>query len=570
MIKYKLSYTKASSHYIDFSCEFDVSKDDEVELQFPAWRPGRYELGNFAKNIQYFKVFDENRQPLNFHKISKDSWKVDTASSTKIEVRYNYYAFELNAGSSYLDDQQLYVNPVNCFVYIRDRVDEACQLELDVPESYQVAIGLGNPKDRVFETKDYHELVDSPFIASASLQHHQFKSCEVDFHLWFQGECQPDWKKLERDFKAYTVKQVEAFGQFPVKEYHYLFQISPKRAYHGVEHLTSTVIYLGPGSELMEGRYTELLGVSSHELYHAWNIKSIRPSEMFPYDYSQENYSRMGYVAEGVTTYLGDLFLLKGKVFSVEQYLKELNTQLQRHFDNPGRFNMSVADSSFDTWLDGYVAGAPGRKVSIYTEGCLLAFVLDTMIMRASNNEKSIHDVMYRLYHDYALNNKPYDEAIYKAICEEVSGLDLSDYFDNYVNGTSTYEGLLNESLDYLGLELRKEKNSVHHESLHGFKLSGTKIVKIAPGSPADVAGLSIDDEIIKVNHVIVGKDAVKWLNYFNKETPIITVNRDARELEIQLTQVDMDFFRKYSAVQIEEPSRAQRTAFNKWSSKKK
>ena len=131
----------------------------------------------------------------------------------------------------------------------------------------------------------------------------------------------------------------------------------------------------------MFGRlYSELLGVSSHELYHAWNIKTIRPKAMHPYRFREENYSRLGYIYEGVTTYMGDLYLLKSGVFTLSEYLKELEQQFQRHFDNPARFYTSVGDSSFDTWLDGYISGAPGRKLSIYVEGCLLAFVTDFMI----------------------------------------------------------------------------------------------------------------------------------------------------------------------------------------------
>ena len=141
---------------------------------------------------------------------------------------------------------------------------------------------------------------------------------------------------------------------------------------------------LGPSYVVFDAVYPDLLGVSSHELYHTWNVKAIRPIELFPYDFTKENYSELGYLCEGVTTYMGDLFLFKSNVFSEEEYFNELNQQLQKHFDNPGRFNYSVAASSFDTWLDGYVPGVPNRKVSIYTEGCLIALVCDLMIIHHS------------------------------------------------------------------------------------------------------------------------------------------------------------------------------------------
>ena len=147
----------------------------------------------------------------------------------------------------------------------------------------------------------------------------------------------------------------------------------------------NTVISLGPGEELMSQKmYASLLGVSSHELYHTWNVKQIRPKELLPYDYTKENYSRMGYLYEGVTTYMGDLYLKRSDVFSDEAFFKTQEENLQKHFHNGGRHNLSVADSSFDTWLDGYVMGVPNRKVSIYTEGALCAFMLDVCFLEKS------------------------------------------------------------------------------------------------------------------------------------------------------------------------------------------
>lgn len=569
MIKYKVSYQNPGTHYIDFEVEIPCANQSQLELQFPTWRPGRYEKGDFAKNIQSFKVYSKEGNRLEFTKSSKDTWSVNTEGCTAIKVVYNYYAYELNAGSTYLDDAQLYINPVNCFVYQKDLINQACELELIVPSDYKIACGVDFDNNKA-SFKDYHELVDSPFISSASMQHDVFECCGVNFHLWFQGEVNLDWARIKRDFIGYTKKQYEAFGEFPFHEYHYLYQISHEKLYHGVEHQNSTVIALGPSYDLMGKLYTEFLGVSSHELYHAWNVKAIRPVEMYPYDYSTENYTRLGFVAEGVTTYLGDLFLLKGKAFTVDQYLKELGNQFQRHFNNFGRFNMSVGDSSFDTWLDGYVAGVPNRKVSIYTEGCLLAFILDTMIMRASKNTKDIHTMMSALYQETHLKGKGYSEEDYKAIAEHVSGLSLSDYFKDYVYGTATYEGVLLEALDYLGLEMRKVDNPKISSRVHGMRLNGDKIMAIAPGSPAEMGEFSIEDQILAINGIsALNGDIDACLESIDAENIFFQIKRKGRLLDIKMPQVDLTFWKIYSVKQLENPSRPQREAFNKWSSKK-
>lgn len=569
MIKYKVSYQNPGTHYIDFELDIPSEDQGQTELQFPTWRPGRYEKGNFAKNIQSFKVYSSDGKPLSFKKTSKDTWLVNTDGYSSIKVMYNYYAYELNAGSSYLDDQQLYINPVNCFLYRKELIDAACEIELVLPTDYEIACAVPF-NDNKASFKDYHELVDSPFIASASMQHQDFECCGVKFHLWFQGQVNLDWARIKRDFIAYTKKQFEAFDEFPFDEYHYMYQISHEKLYHGVEHQKSTVIALGPSYDLMGKLYTEFLGVSSHELYHAWNVKAIRPVEMYPYDYSRENYTRLGFVAEGVTTYLGDLFLLKGKVFTAKQYLKELSAQFQRHFNNFGRFNMSVGDSSYDTWLDGYVAGVPNRKVSIYTEGCLLAFILDTMIMRASNNTKDIHTMMQALYQETYGKGKGYSEADYRMVAEEVSGLDLSEYFNRYVYGTATYEGLLTEALDYLGLEMKKEENPKISARVHGMRLNGDKIMAIAPGSPAEMGAFSIEDQILAINNIsVINGDIDACLDSIDTETITFEMKRKGRLLTLKMPQVDVSFWKLYFVEQLENPSRAQREAFNKWSSKK-
>ena len=160
MIQYTFSYKKPHRHFIDIEMRIFEHSSPELIVQLPAWRPGRYELGNFAKNIQYFKVFDAQGHPLKFQKITKDTWKISTANCSEIVIQYNYYANELNAGSTYLDEIQLYVNPINCCLYIPDRMDETCIVNLEVPSSYKVACSLAQDNNQL-KAKNFDELVES-------------------------------------------------------------------------------------------------------------------------------------------------------------------------------------------------------------------------------------------------------------------------------------------------------------------------------------------------------------------------------------------------------------------------
>ena len=536
-MKYIVSYQKPNNHYIDIEYIVDNVNSDKLEVQLPAWRPGRYELGNFAKNVQKWEAFDNNGNSLSSKKITKDLWEIETNGANQIHIKYNYFASEINAGSSYLDDKQLYINGVNCFLYVPKRQNESCELSLIISEDYEVASGLKATGKHQFKTKDFHELVDCPFFASNHIQHHTFDESGVKFHLWFNGECKPDFTILESDFRKFCKNQIEAFGGFPVDEYHFLFQILTYRTYHGVEHFNSTVISLGPSYDIMrkEGWYNELLGVSSHELYHTWNVKQIRPIEMYPYDYSKENYTYMGYLDEGVTTYNGDKFLLSSGVFDWEQYAKTFNQLLSRHYDNFGVNNYSVAQSSFDTWLDGYVKGAPGRKGSIYTEGALIAFITDIFILKNTNNTKSLNTVMRKLYTDFALQGKGVSDANYKDTVEEIAGVSYNDIYTNLIHGNKDYTPLLNEALDYIGCKLEIKPSANYNEAALGFKVrienNMTLVDNIYPNSLAENLGLSINDEIIAINGIKINQDIEHWCNYFSSEAIGLSVKRELGDI---------------------------------------
>jgi len=401
------------------------------------------------------------------------------------------------------------------------------------------------------------------------LQVQDYEVNGVKFYVWFNGIVKPDWEKVIKDFKAVTTKQLQKFMEFPAKEYHFLNQILPYKAYHGVEHQKSTVIALGPSYDIFGELYKELLGVSSHELYHAWNIKSIRPIEMYPYDYKKENYSRLGYLYEGVTTYMGDLFLYKSGVFTLEQFLVEFTNQFQKHFDNHGRFNYSVAESSFDTWLDGYVPGAPARKVSIYTEGCLLSFVMDTMILRGTDNQHGLDTVMKRLYFDFYLKGKGVSEKDFQVVLENVSGVSFQSFFDDYVNGNRPFESILTDALDYIGFELDHKPSSLYSQGRLGMKLlpqGASAIVKtLYPGGPAELGGLMLEDELIGLNGISFNGDIEKWLLYFNDDLKTFTVLRNGRLLTVRLPEVDRNFYMTYQLKPIEKKTVLQQKAFDGW-----
>lgn len=567
-MRYIISCENSNRHFIQIEFIVKMESEDVLLLQLPSWRPGRYMLQNFAKNIRTFSVFNEKKKPLHFEKINKDCWQVNISGSKEVHVNYEYYANILDAGSTYLDKQQLYVNPVNCLLYVPGRENEQCEVELKVPVNYIVS-GLKNGETIIAE--NYHALADSPFIASPSLKQYSFVAENVKFHLWFQGECKPDFERIENHFTQFISEQYEIFGSFPFSEYHFLFQILPYQIYHGVEHQNSTVIALGPSYDLMKDQmYWEFLGISSHELFHSWNIKAIRPVEMVPYDYSKENYSKLGYVAEGVTTYYGDLLLFRSGAVSEYEFFRNLHLLLQKHFHNYGRFNLSVGASSFDTWLDGYEKGIPHRKVSIYNEGALCALMVDLLIRKHTGNDFSLDNVMRKLFEDFGKKVVGYTEKDYQKAIELISGKSFTDFFERYYNGTENYETLLRECFAYVGMEIKDSRSKFYFENRFGFKIenkrSGSVIItEVAPNSIADKSGLSEGDEIVSINGIKLLNNLKEWLKYFEEEKVTLTVLRPSETRNFVLIPGAERYYRTYWPVKKRDASAEQKQNYKTW-----
>ncbi|MGV3559837.1 M61 family metallopeptidase [Larkinella arboricola] len=453
---YRISSSNPASRTIEVEFRLTGLAAPTVELQLPAWRPGRYELQNFARNIQRFELFDQTGNPLIFQKITKDRWRVQTEGVSELVARYTYYSNTVNAGTSFADDRLLYVNPVNLCLYADDRLHETCTLELDVPDHWEIACGLTPTAPNILSATDFYELVDCPLIASPDLQHETYKVGETVFHIWINGNIQPDWERIRRDFYQFSEAQIRLFGEFPEKDYHFLTLILTTPFYHGVEHRNSTMLVLGPNDE-GEGLYTDLLGVSSHELFHAWNVIRIRPAELLPYDFTKENYFTTCFVAEGVTTYYGDLMLRRSGVFNDAAYLKELQVLLKRHFEANGRAFQSLTESSWDLWLDGYDKGVPNRKVSVYNKGATVALILDLHIRRKWNHARSLDDVMRLMWERFGKPFIGYTLDDYRAVTEEVAGEPLDWYYDRCISGNEPLESLLNDYLAFIGLRLESD-----------------------------------------------------------------------------------------------------------------
>lgn len=562
-MEYILSFPNPLTHFVHVKQIIKTMGGEPVYLAIPTWRPGRYEAANFAKNIRGFQIHDADGKPMPYQKISHSTWKVDQKTPGKITVTYEYFAYKMDAGNSWVDASMIYLNFINCLAYVKNRQNESCEVTLNLPENFRISCGL-NTVNNAFFAKDYYELVDSPLIASPDLEHFSYDVFDKKFNIWIQGKHNLNRDQLLRDFQLFSEYQVETMGSFPEATYHFQLILLPYKFYHGVEHHDSTVICLGPG-EAVGGTdlYSQLLGVSSHELFHAWNIIKIRPKELLPYDFNEAPFFPTGYVAEGFTTYYGDLFLIRSKVYDKNWYFNELNTLFRRHFLNEGRLNLSVVASSLDLWLDGYTPGVPHRKGSIYVEGAVVALMLDLMIRIKFHSKKSLDDVIRVLWKEFGQKTIGYSHQDIINVCEAVYGESLQRFFENFVDGTKRTEHLLNNLLNHFGCGLLEVDPETDLEKYFGIKTISENgryyVVQTAPDSPGENY-FSIEDEILSINH----RDPFSERLHNDKQASFL-IKRNQQEISFSLSPGEITYNKYYKIIELENASPEQRALLNAW-----
>jgi predicted metalloprotease with PDZ domain len=509
MIHISLSTPRIHRKMVKVRVSFSHSEENQI-VQLSSWRPGRYELGNFAKNISHVEAFDSSNTPLEVRKTEKDKWCIACNADEQITFEYFYCAAELNAGSTYVNSQMLYVNPVNCIPFLPGRANENYSVE--ILDSYaHLSCGLPHEGNKMF-AQNFDELADSPFVASHNREVLSEEIDGVTFQANIFGITNLNFERFWNDVRSYTQLQLNIFGEFPVSKYRYLLHFTPYFMHHGVEHTTSTVIVMGHGENFdREEKHNEMLAICSHELFHTWNVKTLRPVEMMPYDFTKENYTQLGYVDEGVTTYYGDLCLRRSNVWNNDLWKQSLEKWLNTHHRNYGRFSYSVADSSIDTWLDGYTPGVPWRKVSIYNEGALLSMILDIELIAATEGTKSLDNVMHNMYHTFAKNNKGYSVEDYWKSLESAGLSNAQDFRKNIADKAVDYSEHLKNAFDKIGVQLEWTTSVLATERLFGFsvdiQMGKSKVTSVCMNSAADLGGLWYGDEILEIDGIAVDRN---------------------------------------------------------------
>ncbi len=499
-IDYVLTPQAPNSHLIAVTIRYAPTEPvSQIDFALPAWRPGRYQIQNYARNIRDFRATDQAGQPLRWEKTDKSTWRVERGAAKEARVSYAYYANTLDAGSTLWNDEELYWNGTNLLMYVVGHQTLPARLSLALPSDWKCAYPLkkvGEPF--VYEAPDYDTLADAPGIASPTLEAARFDHAGTTYHLAFQGPVSLPLQEVAEQTRRIVAETVAMFGGVaPFSDYWFLYHSTPGGRFHGVEHLNSTSITVP--SNVFEDRPQRFYSITAHEFFHAWNVKRIRPQALGPFDYSREVYTRNLWVAEGVTSYYDDLICRRAGVMSVEDYLRSLATTIAAHQRTPGRLLTPVTAASFDAWL---LPDDSNVRVDFYTKGALVALLLDLDIRGRTDGAKSLDDAMRWLYATYAERGQGYPENGMQLAVEAVTGASYADFFAQYVDGTA--ELPYGERLAAVGLELIESRPPKQPKASLGIELAGderqTVIANVFPNEAGFQAGLDRGDILVAID----------------------------------------------------------------------
>ena len=513
-IQYCIKPVSIEAHL--FEVTLTLNEPDPVGQEFwlPSWIPGSYLIREFSRHIVTISAQSEGK-PLSLSKLDKQRWRAEPVDGA-LTLSYLVYANDLSVRGAYLDQTRGFFNGTSVFLAVAGQEHQPCWVDIRQPagkayQDWQVATSLVSAGAKAwgfghYQAENYDELIDHP-VEMGVFSHIAFQACGVPHDLVIAGRHDADLKRLKRDIKKICEAQIRFFGE-PAPFARYVFlTLAVGEGYGGLEHRASTALIcsrddlpLAHETELKPG-YRQFLGLVSHEYFHAWNVKRIKPAAYAPYALERENYTRLLWAFEGITSYYDDLFLLRTGLINQQEYLDLLAQAMTSVQRTPGREIQTLEDASLDAWVKFYRQdeNSPNSLVSYYVKGALAALCLDLTVREHTAGSKSLDDIMRALWQrvgrEFDSLGQGLGENEWESVAKEVTGLALSEFFDSVLR--STDELPLPALLEQFGVQsqLRVPYGS---QDKGGWKEDVT--AKIAPSLGIRTA---VDNGMLKVMHVL-------------------------------------------------------------------
>lgn len=507
MLHYQIEFDDYKQHLVHVTIRFLANPNQELWL--PTWIPGSYLIREFSKHIEAVKAYDEAGRMLNIKKTEKNRWRLFNTDHELITVEYDVYAYDLSVRGAYVDQTRLYINPACVCLGLEGQEQSACELEIFLPDElkhFQLATGLASKslvKGRfTLKADHYDQLIDSPFEL-ADQTRFSFEAHGIAHEFAISGQHSTNVDRLKADIEKICATEIEMFGSAPFKNYTFM-TMATGNSYGGLEHCNSTSL-ITPRDDLPKSNeptepskdYQRFLGLCSHEYFHSWLVKFIRPENFANYNLHQEGYTSLLWIFEGFTSYYDDLILLRSGVISQKSYLDLLKSQLDRYLQNPGRFVQTVAESSFDAWIKFYRPdeNTNNAGTSYYNKGALVALCLDLGLrLRGS----SLDALMRRLYEN-TQNGIQVNERTVFDLCEELTSDSWVEQINHLIN--TTEELPLDQLFPEFGLSYTFKNDKT---LAYGLKLTdkpeGVLVQNAHREGAGAKAGISANDVIIAID----------------------------------------------------------------------
>ena len=522
MLHYQIEFDDYRQHLIHVTLRF-VADPTQV-LSLPTWIPGSYLIREFSKHIESVRAYDEEGRLLEIQKFEKNKWRLFNTDHELITVEYDVYAYDLSVRGAYVDQSRLYVNPACACLGLEGQEDKAVEVELFLPDElkhFQLATGMASKslvKGRfTLKAKNYAELIDAPFELAEQTRF-SFEANGIPHECVVSGKHAMNAARMQQDIEKICATEISMFGSAPFSNYTFM-TMATANSYGGLEHPNSTSL-ISPREDLPKANepeepsedYQRFLGLCSHEYFHSWLVKFIRPENFVNYDLNKEGYTSLLWIFEGFTSYYDDLILLRSGVISQASYIKLLKTQIDRYLQNPGRFFQSVFESSFDAWVKFYRQDENSNNAgtSYYNKGCLVALCLDLGLrLRGS----SLDALMRKLYENAQKGIQVHERTIVE-LCNELTGDNWIEQINHLINTTDELP------LDQLFPEFGLSYSLKNDKSLPlGLKLvdkpEGVLVQSARRDGAAAQAGLSAHDVIIAIDGL---KATVKLVEKYAKQ----------------------------------------------------
>lgn len=559
-ISFQISFPEAQAHYVDIEMNIKGVKTNYIDVRMPVWTPGSYLVREFEKNVESLSARNSSNSQISASKINKNTWRISDTKNQNISINYRVYAFELSVRTSFVDASHAFLSPSGLLMYPEGMIKSPSTITIKLYKNWnKISTGLDpvKGKSNTFYAPDYDILYDSP-LEVGNHDTFEFEAAGVKHEVAMYGGGNYNKTALTQDMTKIIEAETEIFKENPNKRYVFIVHNTAAGG-GGLEHLNSTVLGATRLGYTEEDSYKSFLGLVAHEYFHLWNVKRLRPQALGPFDYSNENYTRSLWIAEGFTAYYDNLMLRRTGLYSPEKYVSILTTDINTVENQPGNRIQPVTEASFDAWIKYYRPNENSKNstISYYDKGSLIGMILDLEILASTKGQKRLDDVMKAMYDEYYKKQKRgYTDAEFKAMAEKIAGKSLDEIYSKYINGTEPIS--YNSYLGHAGLYLVNDnagKTIPELGAATAVKDGKLIITTVLRGSAAWNEGLNVNDELIAIdNYRITGATDSKGVSDLTKnisrkkpgEKIKATISRDGliRTIDVTITQATSGKYR--------------------------